>query len=381
MCLRARWQPSLLAEVRESSTVESFNWSDVIQHADVEGVSPLIYDTLWETNIAPATVLNALHGRYLSSASRNIVFFHELEILLQQPALSDIKIIVLKGAALSKLVYSGIALRPMMDLDLYSHPGSVMAIQATLKSLGYVPLPETITESELALHNELRLLKSSSGGVWLDLHWDLFTSPYLQDSFSTDWLWDSAQSMDFGQGRALILGPEAQILHLCGHLWLHHHVHTKLLWLHDLAEVIHSFASELDWELLTAKAQSYSLVIPLQKTLPLIARDWDAPVPQSVLEACKTLAVSADESKAFAWHTSRDRPSEEMIWAHFARQSSISRQLYYLWTRLLPTPTFMQFRYRIPHPLLLPLFYLYRLAVGASIGLQILWQRIKARGI
>jgi hypothetical protein len=378
LCLRARRQPSLLSEVSERSQTDSFSWSEVIRHSDTEGVSSLIYDTLWDANIAPPTALNTLHSRYLSTASRNIVIFHELEILLRQPKLKDVRIIVLKGAALSKLVYDGIALRPMMDLDLYSEPGSVLAIQDSLAALGYTALPEPIAESELALRNELRLLKSTSGGVWLDLHWDLFNSPYLQNTLAADWLWNTARSLDFGEGRALVLGPEAQILHLCGHMWLHHHVHRKLLWLHDLAEVIHSYASEVDWKLLITKAQSYRVVIPLQKTLPIIARDWGAPIPPGVLEECKALRVSADESKAFAWHTSRNRPSDELVWVNIARQSNISRRLYYLWTRLFPTPAFMHYRYRIPHPLLLPLYYSYRLGVGLSIGLKILWRRFEA---
>ena len=194
LCLRARWEPSLLGEVRKSTKSDSFDWSEVIRLADAEGVSPLIYDTLQGANIAPAAVLQTLHTRYLSTASRNIVLFHELENLLQQQSLKDIEVIVLKGVALVNDVYGGIALRPMIDLDLLSGPGSVLTIQATLESLGYVALPEPISKPELALRNELRLLKSSSGGVWLDLHWDLFNSPYLQKTLSTDWIWDTARS-------------------------------------------------------------------------------------------------------------------------------------------------------------------------------------------
>jgi hypothetical protein len=375
LCLRARWQPSLLGKVRKSTESDSFDWSEVIRHADAEGVSPLIYDTLQGANIAPAAVLQTLHTRYLSTASRNIVLFHELEKLLQHQSLKDVRVIVLKGAALVNDVYGGIALRPMIDLDLLSGPGSVLTIQDTLEALGYVALPEPIGKPELALRNELRFLKSSSGGVWLDLHWDLFNSPYLQKTLSTDWIWDTARSVSFGKSRALILGPEAQILHLCGHMWLHHHVHLKLLWLHDLAEVIHFHASELDWNQLLLQALAYELVIPLQQTLPTIAQEWDAPIPEDVLEQCMALSVSPDEARAFAWHTSKDRPSDEFIRERIARQSGFSQQLYYLRTRLLPTPTFMQFRYNIPHPFLLPLFYLYRLGVGLSIGMKILWQR------
>jgi hypothetical protein len=377
LCLRARRQPSLLSKVQESARSEAFDWSEAIQLADFEGVSPLIYDTLRGSNVAPAMVLDILHGRYISTASRNIVLFHELETLLQQPTLEDARVIVLKGAALSKVVYDAVALRPMIDLDFFSEPGSVLALQSALKSLEYVAVPEPITKSELALKNEVRFLKSSSGGVWLDLHWDLFNSPYLRNAFSTKWLWDTARTVSFGQGRSLILGPEAQILHLCGHMWLHHHVHRKLLWLHDLAEVVHYYASELDWARLISMAHSYKLVLPLQKTLPMIAQEWGAPIPEGVLEECMVQKVSSEEKQAFAWHTSRDRPSDELIRAHLTRQSGFSQQIHYLHNRLLPTTAFMRYRYDIPHPLLLPFFYLYRLGVGLSIGLKMLWQKEK----
>ena len=88
-------------------------------------------------------------------------------------------------------------------------------------------------------------------------------------------------------------------------MWLHHHVHLKLLWLHDLAEVIHFHASELDWNQLLLQALAYELVIPLQETLPTIAQEWGAPIPEDVLEQCMALSVSPDEARAFAWHTKK----------------------------------------------------------------------------
>lgn len=168
------------------------------------------------------------------------------------------------------------------------------------------------------------------------------------------------------------------MLHLCGHMWLHHHVHRKLLWLYDLSEVIHTYATGMDWEELLIKARSYNLVIPLQKTLPALAHDWEAPIPVNVLEQCMALSVSPEEERAFAWHTSRDRPPDKLIRAHLGRQANFGRRLSYLWTRLLPTPAFMRMRYNIRHPLLLPLFYLHRLGVGMLIGLRMLWNRGEA---
>jgi len=70
--------------------------------------------------------------------ARNIVIYSELDNILSAFSASDIKVIVLAGAALGVTVYPNIAERPMGDIDLLIRHRDKQAIGDLLENLGYV---------------------------------------------------------------------------------------------------------------------------------------------------------------------------------------------------------------------------------------------------
>ena len=65
----------------------------------------------------------------------------------------------------------------------------------------------------------------------IDVHWSLFDSPYYQDRNAMDWFWDTAEPVLYRRSSS----TEALLIHLCGHLALHHGT-RGLLWGHDIVE-------------------------------------------------------------------------------------------------------------------------------------------------
>ena len=104
-----------------------------------------------------------------------------------------------------------------------------------------------------------------------------------------DWFWQTAQPVKVGQADAEVLGPEALLLHLCGHLALHHRTEMKLLWQHDVVAVIACYTGEIDWDTVIERAQRDDLVVPLQEILRLCAREWGAPSPTEILARISAL--------------------------------------------------------------------------------------------
>ena len=160
------------------------------------------------------------------------------------------------------------------------------------------------------------------------------------------------------------MGPEAQILHLCGHLVLHHGVEERLLWLHDIAAVVVRYREEIDWPTLLERARACDLLVPLQQVLPRIACDWQAPIPAAVLERLAELRPSRAEERIQARLSSGPRPAGRRLWDDLADTPSWRRRLHMALVHIFPTTTYMRQRYRIRHRLLVPLFYPYRWFLG-----------------
>ena len=280
--------------------------------------------------------------------------------------------ILLKGAALALAVYEKPDLRPMADLDLLLHRPDVPRALEALQAAGYaMPLPELGLAKSLAYGNEFALNKPDGVDCAVELHWHLFDSPFYGREGRDAWLWEASQPVTVAGLPARILGPEAQILHLCGHLALHH-AGEGLLWLNDIAEVIYHYREQIDWRLLTEQAQAADLVLPLQQLLPRVAEGWQAPIPAEVLAALGALQPSPAEARVFGGMSAGQRSVAAEVWSDLAGLGGPAARLRYLAAKLFPPAAYMRQRYRIRHAALLPLAYPYRWLLGVRSALAVM---------
>jgi hypothetical protein len=96
---------------------------------------------------------------------------------------------------------------------------------------------------------------------------------YYKQQLSMHWFWQTTHKAYDGSQPLVVLGLEVQILHLCGHIALHHTHEPQLLWLYDLAELIITNNKKIDWDLLIDKVQTFQIILPLRQILATIARD------------------------------------------------------------------------------------------------------------
>jgi hypothetical protein len=369
LCLRGRWDPAALEAARELASTGALDWEAWRQAVEAEVLSPLLYRVLHGQGIIPPPLEGELRLAYLRNARSNVLAFRELDDIVRCLAAAGIPAILLKGAALAETVYGNIAVRPMADLDLLVRREQMPGALRALGEAGYVAAePEARAGLALEFENELVLRKPGPAEVPLELHWSLLDSPHHQRLIPADWLWQTARSSLFaGEGAggeaARILGPEAQLLHLCAHLVLHH-LGQGLLWRHDIAEVIAFYRDAVDWEELLARAAAFDLVLPLQTVLPQVAEGWSAPVPAAVLARLRTLQPSAAEMNAFRLLTAAQRPVAQRMWTDLSGMAGWRARLGYAASVLFPSPAYMRHRYTIPHPTLLPFYYPYRWWLG-----------------
>jgi hypothetical protein len=259
----------------------------------------------------------------------------------------------------------------MSDLDLLVHPADVTRALDVLHDLGYaLPLLEVAADAMQTFSNELRLSTTQHAMLSVEVHWALFNSPLYLDKPPAGWLWQTAQPLRVGTVDTLMLGPEALVLHLCGHLAFHHGS-QGLLWLHDIAEVLHHYRDTLDWQVILDQAQASDLVLSLQQVLPRVATDWHAPMPPDTLNALAALRPSPAEARTLAWMQS-DTPGVALeAWSVLVNLPGPRARLHYLADKLFPSPAYMRHRYAIPRPYLLPLYYPYRWLRGLRSAIRV----------
>lgn len=367
LCLRGRWDPTALQRARALASRGTVEWEALGRVAEVESLAPLLYAVVRDQDLVPPPLEEVLHQAYVRSAVRNAFLLRSLNESLRHLSQEGVDVVLLKGAALVHTVYRRAAARPMRDFDLLVRQGDIPAVLRVLIALGYTRVKvETHPGVGVAYENEVLLCKPGFLDVFVEAHWSLFDSPYYQQKLPVEWFWQTASAIRPDEAPARVLGPEAQILHLCGHLVLHHSQEEKprLLWLHDMAEVITFYQDRIDWQQVLRQAQACDLVLPLQQVLPQVAKEWGAPIPESILEALCALQPTRSEVRVFAWLTAKHRPVAQRFWADLASMQDWRQRLRYAWLNVFPSPAYMRHRYHIPHPLLTPLYYPYRWLLG-----------------
>lgn len=196
----------------------------------------------------------------------------------------------------------------------------------------------------------------------IDVHWTLFDSPYYQDRIAMDWFWDTAQPVSIADVATLVLGPEALLIHLCGHLALHHAA-SGLLWWHDIVEVLSTCRDEIDWTEVLARTQMYGLALPMYAVLSGVVENWGVAIPLEALSTLRALPHSRGEERVFDWLRRRNRPAGPRFLADLGSMTGWRRRLRFAGTHLFPSASYMRQRYQIrpdpPSPAA-PLHYPYR---------------------
>jgi hypothetical protein len=363
-CLRARWAEGALDAARAAAVAGDVDWAVVGEIAARELVAPLVYGQVRAAGVVPEEIVR--HWRQLRDRTVlvNGMMRRELEDALSALDDHDLPVILLKGAALLTTLYGWDAGRPMCDIDILVRTGDRDASIGALVARGYQRTDvETVPGAAAQFENEVMLTRPGLVATALELHWSLFDSPYYQFRVPLDWFWGSTEPCALGSARALVLQPEAQLLHLCGHLVLHHGG-RGLLWFHDVAELIARRGERIDWRIVTERSAELDLVLALRDVLRRVARQWQVAVPDEAIARLDALAPTPGERRVHGWLTAETRPAGRRFRSDLLTLPSWADRLRFARANVLPSAAYMRDRYRIGHGALLPAFYVYRWLSG-----------------
>ena len=353
-----------MGEAKALAMDASFDWDSLAKIALADGLAPLLYRQLNSQDWAPEPFQVLLRNANLYNASTNSVLFFELEKLLNELEEDKIPCVLLKGAALAGTIYANIALRPMVDIDLLVHPHDLPKIQQILINDGYQSFKTELRgEAALQFDNETVLFKTGMRTIPVELHWSLFNSPYYQAKIAMEWFWQTSLPAASNGSPSRILGPEAQLLHLCGHLWLQHSG-NELLWMHDMVEWIFHYQDEIDWSELLGRAKDCLLIVPFKQIMPVMREEFGAPIPDDFLDSLEAIEPSTIEIDTIQQIKGMDRGAGQRFWDDLRAIPRYGDKFIFAWQKIFPSWEYMRQRYQVSHPALLPLYYIYRLYLG-----------------
>ena len=171
-------------------------------------------------------------------------------------AAADIRVLLLKGAALEALLYRPGERRPYVDIDLLAAPGQIRDVEGILQRLGYHNASESLGVIDVGgvVHAETWLRRTGTGGseVLVELHrWLPGARP---DAEAWEALWRGRTQIEISGQAVPVLDRPGQALGLATHVAQHGPSFVKGLaelslaldhWPHDVWEDATRLADEV----------------------------------------------------------------------------------------------------------------------------------------
>lgn len=224
---------------------------------------------------------------------RNTIAFHRVAPVLRLLAEADVRVALLKGAAVALVDYRDLALRLMADIDLVVPWADRPRARAVLEAAGFrahQPVDE-------------RLAARAHGGAFvrpeylnLDLHWHaLWTNCWVG---ADDRLWATAQPGRVHDAPVWIPSPELRLLNICVHglrdqpIPSHH-------WVVDAAAILTTQGGRLDWDGLLAEARARRVTRTVREACSYLADALGAPIPPAVRRQLERAPTAVFENLIF----------------------------------------------------------------------------------
>jgi len=295
----------------------SLDWDYLLQIGKTHGLTPLLYYHLHRIDCnhqIPQSIMERLRNIYYGNLAHNISLDCELNKILNSFEKKGIPVVVLRGLALTQIVYKNIALRAVADIDLLIQKEDLSLVISILLKLGFSLLqPRSVREGYSAelcfVKNEASQEKSLSA-IYIDVHQDITSSIRLKRITKTDTegVIRRAHPTRIENVNMLVMAREDLLLHLTLR-----HCFERLIRLCDLTEAIKAKKGELDWQFLLERTKESRITSIMYYTLWYARQLLEAPVPEyvfkklmpswrrkSMLDALLSKAVYPDDSNSLS---------------------------------------------------------------------------------
>jgi hypothetical protein len=314
---------------------------------------PLLYRNLRKMGTA-CPEMSRFKGVYRHTWYKNQLLFHDCTPVLSSFREAGIETVLLKGAGLAAEHYRDFGLRAMADFDVLVPFEKASAAISLLKALGWLPefdFSDKVLQRYIASRHSCGF--TSPSGSAMDLHWHVLQDHCRKDDDMD--FWEGSREIRVHHIPTRILDPADQLLHVCLHGAIWNPVPT-LRWIADAVTIVKA-SPEMDWERLAAGARRRERTLTLRQSLEYLREKLDLAIPEAVVRALETAAVSRAERLEHAALTSsvQTRGPFLSFWLRY-RWHVRSELGCGLLSRFVTFPRFLQFIWRRENLLQVPLY-------------------------
>lgn len=261
---------------------------------------------------------------------------------------AGIPVVWLKGIGLAYTCYPEPHLRPMDDLDVLVPSGQMQSAHQALLNSGFrgenIDFASLAGFADQARHHDC--LFDRTGKVKLELHFNLL-DPAHHERLSEDcqeWFWGQVEDLSASELPFRVLKLEANLLHLCAHIFLQHQEKPPdLLHLLDLHLLI--TRSVVNWDLVFEQSVELRWVSAVEQALRLLLALFVTPVPQEVIDRLQEYRP-LEEGIQFDRSPQKNTPRWEE-WHRAFSAMSIAQRVHLVWLTIFPPAIFLRHQYNL----------------------------------
>lgn len=257
LCARDRGHDrmyELLERTIEAYHKNRYSWEELIRHAELQGVAPLLYKHLSAIDFTlPDGHQRILRSLYQRSRMANQIRNQVVTDILQSFYEQRIDVLLIKGIALSNDIYESPALRPMRDIDLLVGRQDLETACSILTEQGFAQdLKHDIPDDYYHLPPMYKSVKGLP--VNIEIHHELLPPYPSYPVWSYDTFQNSSHTFRIDEVIATTLNLEDN-LH---YLYLHGlkapltYEPFRLIHVADLVSLTEIYLDEVDWDKVTS---------------------------------------------------------------------------------------------------------------------------------
>lgn len=239
---------------------------------------PLAYQNLSSNGYTDDLVNGRLKGIYRQAWIKNQQLFYKTANVLETLHGAGIRTAVLKGIALTELVYKNYGTRPMADMDILVPFTSAHDAIEILENSGF-----TLQDAHLLEHNlhyGRGIAFKDDEDTEVDLHWHI-TSHAHENIEMTDF-WDEILPIQISGVQTHILCATDNLFHAIVH-GIRRNPEPPIRWIADAVTIINSEDVEVDWQRLIYYSKKLRVYLQIKEALLYISDVYNARIPESVV--------------------------------------------------------------------------------------------------
>jgi hypothetical protein len=264
------------------------DWQRFMALAQLERAVPVVYPRLRAivNDLVPAEQLDQMRRLAMVSDFAMLNLESRLRESVRALVAANVRVMLLKGAALAYTAYSGIRQRPMSDVDLLVDPASAPAARQILLATGWRDIVGGIPDHVYERHHHLPpLVDARSPELQLEVHTALF--PQRQPfAFEAGALWRVAKPAGAALPGALVPDANHALLHACLHfVWSHQARFGVWRTIRDVDALMRTGA--IDWDAFIETARNARGGTSCYWTFRVVDRTAGVQVPAHVVRALR----------------------------------------------------------------------------------------------